>query len=78
MALTTSFGTANLYLDYWLFDSSTKKFIFVGNFSQFKIDKKNKTLTSIEKQNAARYVTKVFQWKGVTLHEITEKSKSSK
>jgi len=67
VAITTSFGLANLYVDYWVFDPINRQYSYVGNFSEFKINKKDKTLSNIVKINAAKYENNLYQWQGTQL-----------
>lgn len=61
LAITTSFGTPNIYLDYWVFDVQQSKYSFVGNYPQFFIDSDAKTLSATVKDNAEKY--RIFKWK---------------
>ena len=67
IAITTSFGLANLYLDYWVYDSHLQKYSYLGNYSQFKLDHKLKTLMNVVKINAAKYENSTYLWKGYDL-----------
>lgn len=67
LAITTSFGLANLYLDYWVFDNSKKKYVYLGNFTRFKLNTENKTLSNVVKLNAANYENSTFKWQGLKL-----------
>ncbi len=69
LAITTSFGTPNLYLDYWVFDSATKQYVYVGNYSEFTLDKKNQTVTTTVKDGADSYTTTKWYWKGTELKQ---------
>ncbi len=62
MAITTSFGTANLYLDYWVYVKKENSFMRVGNFSRFVVDENTKTLINTVKINAAEYQNNVYRW----------------
>lgn len=62
LAITTSFGTPNLYLDYWVFNTDIKQYVFVGNFPELKLDKKNKTITTEVKSNAENYKIEKWHW----------------
>ncbi len=75
LAISTSFGTANLYFDYWVYDPDTGGFISVGNYSQLTIHKENKTLSTTEKSNAVTYKTTTYQWapNGGVLRELRQK-----
>jgi len=67
IAITTSFGLANLYFDYWVFDTTLNKYSYIGNFTQFKIDSIHKTLSNVVKISAAKYKNAVYTWKGFKL-----------
>lgn len=67
LAITSSFGVANLYLEYWVFDTSSGQYRYIGNYAVFDIDEKNKTLKNQVKVNAATYESSVFNWKGQQL-----------
>lgn len=38
IAITTSFGLANLYMDYWVFDPVNKRYDYIGNLCELKIN----------------------------------------
>lgn len=67
IAITTSFGLANLYIDYWVYDTIKKKYAYLGNFSEFKINNKDKTLSNIVKISAAKYKNTIYTWQGFKL-----------
>ncbi len=67
LAITTSFGLANLYLDYWVYDTDNKKYSYIGNFSVFKFDFKNKVLSNTVKVNAAKYENTTYKWNRLKL-----------
>ncbi|WP_049631415.1 hypothetical protein [Cellvibrio sp. pealriver] len=69
LAITTSFGTPNLYLDYWVFDSATRQYVYVGNYSEFTLDKKNQTVTTTVKDAADSYTTTKWYWQGTELNK---------
>lgn len=62
LGITTSFGVANLYLDYWVYNPKQKKFLYVGNHTKFTIDSTNNTLSNTVKINAAKYENKTYYW----------------
>lgn len=62
LAITTSFGLANLYLDYWVYDVATKQYVFVGNHAELKLNKKSKTLSNTIKVSAAEYKNNTYTW----------------
>lgn len=63
LALTTSFGTPNLYLDYWVYNPDQKNYVAVGNLPMLTIDSVAKTLTAEVKINAASYEKKTWGWR---------------
>ena len=67
IAITTSFGLANLYVDYWVYDIMKNKYVYIGNFSEFKISKKDKTLSNLVKISAAKYKNTTYTWQGFKL-----------
>lgn len=67
LSITTSFGLANLYLDYWVFDPDRQQFHYLGNYAKFERDEKNKTLSNVVKENAATYTSSTFSWEGLKL-----------
>jgi len=64
MAISTSFGVANQYFDYWIFDAKKSSYQKVGNYPKFQIDTSTKTLRTSIKLNAAQYETKKYYWVG--------------
>ena len=60
LAVSTSFGTANQYLDYWIYDPAAKEYVFVGNFPRLVPDPATKTLQADVRMNAASYETQVY------------------
>ncbi len=48
LALTTSYGITNKYIDYWIFDNKNNKFSFIGNYPILSINKQNNTISSYE------------------------------
>lgn len=69
LALMTSFGTPNLYMDYWVYLPQAREYRAVGNYPQLQIDTSSKTLNAIVKENAAKYEKKVWQWENGQLVE---------
>lgn len=67
LAITTSFGVANLYLDYWIYDVANKQYVFIGNYSQFNLNKKDKTLSNTVKVSAAEYLNNTYTWSAYKL-----------
>ncbi len=58
--MTTSFGLANLYMDYWVFDPVNKQYAYIGNLCELKINSKDKTLSNVVKVNAAEYENNIY------------------
>jgi hypothetical protein len=69
IAVTTSFGLPNLYMDYWVFDKATKKFAKIGNYTQFTVNAESKTLTNQIKDNATTYQQHEYFFKDINLIE---------
>jgi len=67
IAITTSFGLANLYIDYWVYDSQNHKYRYIGNYSKFELNQKLKTLSNVIKVNAAEYENNTYSWEGYKL-----------
>ena len=67
ISITTSFGLANLYMDYWVYNSVNKSYLYIGNFSSFKINNKSKTLSNVVKSSAAEYTNTTYIWDGLKL-----------
>lgn len=72
LAITTSFGTANLYLDYWIYNATQKNYTFVGNFPKLNPERNSKTLKATIKIDAAHYEKKIWVWKNDVLHEVKQ------
>jgi len=64
IAISTSFGLANQYMDYWVFDKVSDRFIKVGNHARFTLHPADKTLSNTVKVDAASYQKQVFTWQG--------------
>jgi hypothetical protein len=67
ISISTSFGVANQYFDYWIFDPGKKKYSFIGNYCKFSIDSESRTLSNTVKINAATYVKNKYYWNGLKL-----------
>ena len=67
LAIATSFGVANQYFDYWVYDKNNKTYLATGNYSKLKIDAATKKLSAQVKISAAGYEAQVFTWHGNTL-----------
>jgi hypothetical protein len=70
LAITTSFGAPNLYLDYWVFNVQQEKYVSVGNYPQLIINEQKKTLKTTVKNNAENYRTKEWHWRQDKLEKI--------
>lgn len=70
LAITTSFGTPNLYLDYWRYDTRTKKYIPIGNHPQLIINRAKKTITTTVKLDAGSYKTTEWHWVDGKLEQL--------
>lgn len=73
LAITTSFGTPNLYFDYWIYDSAKKVYIRVGNFPKFTLNNVDQTLTAQVKHSAAQYEHTTYSWNGNKLVKTSSK-----
>ena len=67
IAITTSFGVANLYMDYWVYNPADNKFDYVGNYVKFALDSKTKTVSTVVKDGAAKYDKASYSWNGTKL-----------
>lgn len=70
LSITTSFGVANLYLDYWVYVPYSSTYIHVGNFPHLTLNAKEKTVSATVKINAASYESKTWRWHGVALEPV--------
>lgn len=62
IGITTSFGLANLYFDYWVYDVYNKAYKYIGNFSKFKLNAQNKSLSNSVKLSANQYKNNTYYW----------------
>lgn len=67
LAITTSFGVANLYFDYWVYQPEKAEYVYIGNMPKLTLDPATKTVTTKIKLNAASYEKNIFIWKGGAL-----------
>lgn len=72
IAVTTSFGVANLYLDYWVFSDNTEQFRHLGNFPRLEVDREEQTLAATVRVNATTYERKIWRWEGQALVPLTK------
>lgn len=63
LAISTSFGVANQYFDYWIFDVQSRQYRKIGNYPRLTIDKTGRTVTTRVKLNAAEYQTLNYIWR---------------
>jgi len=62
LALSTSFGVANQYFDYWTYQPAHEKYEFIGNLPKLGLDKENNHLHSVIKINANEYKETSYSW----------------
>lgn len=62
IAISTSFGIANQYFDYWASDAKLKTYKPIGNYPKLSADRANKILTANVKLNAAAYEVQSYSW----------------
>ena len=67
LAVSTSFGVANNYMDYWVYDLASNKYTYAGNHVRFEINNNEKTVSNTVKLNAAKYINNVYKWDGIKL-----------
>lgn len=63
IAISTSFGLANLYMDYWVFDKEKGQFTKLGNYTRFTLHPADKSLSNTVKTDAATYQENTYAWK---------------
>lgn len=64
IAVSTSFGLANRYMDYWVFDREKEQFVKIGNYTQFALHPSDKSLSNTVKSDAVTYQENRYIWKG--------------
>lgn len=62
LGVTTSFGVANLFLDYWVYEPGRQRFRFVGNYARLTPDRAERTLHSQIRINAVEYERRTYRW----------------
>jgi len=67
ISITTSFGLANVFLDYWVYNATNSQYVFVGNYARLKLNKNLKTLSNRVKVNAVEYKNNTYIWQGLKL-----------
>lgn len=63
VAISTSFGLANQYMDYWVFDKEKDQFSRVGNYVRFALHPSDKSLSNTVKDDAATYQDNTYFWR---------------
>ncbi len=63
IAVSTSFGSGNRYMDYWIFDKEKELFIKIGNYARFSLQPQKKWLSNTVKINAASYQDNIYFWR---------------
>lgn len=71
LALTTSFSTANLYLDYWRYDPEQQRFEPVGNYPQLTPVPGKQQLQSTIRHSAERHENTRWHWQGHRLIPVS-------
>ena len=64
IAVSTSFGVANRYFDYWVYDPKGHAYHSTGNYPKLIANPADKTLSASVKQSAASYQTLKYSWDG--------------
>jgi hypothetical protein len=64
IAVSTSFGVANQYFDYWVYDRKSNGYRSVGNYPKLSANPVDKTLSARVKRSAADYQTLRYFWQG--------------
>lgn len=67
IAVSTSFGLANQYFDYWVYDQKAQAYHSIGNYPKLNANPADKTLSASVKQSAASYQTLKYSWDGYKL-----------
>ena len=70
IAVSTSFGTANIYMDYWIYLPDQQKYVSVGNFPKLTVDPANKVLSATVKIDAAKYENNSWKWQESNLVQV--------
>jgi hypothetical protein len=63
IAVSTSFGIANQYFDYWTYDPTGKSYNATGNYPKLTAHRVSKTLRATVKLDAAHYEQRKYSWK---------------
>ena len=64
IAVSTSFGVANQYFDYWVYDPKNGNYNSIGNYPKLSTNPADKTLTATIKLDAATYQPQKYFWEG--------------
>lgn len=64
VAVSTSFGLANQYFDYWTYDPKAKQYVSVGNHPKLNPNSIDKTLAATIKLDATTYQQQKYSWEG--------------
>jgi len=64
IAVSTSFGVANQYFDYWAYDPKSGNYNSIGNYPKLSTNPTDKTLTANIKLDAATYQPQKYSWDG--------------
>ena len=70
IAVSTSFGVANPYLDYWVTSENAEHFHHIGHFPRLKVDSDTHTLSATVRVNAATYENKKWRWENRELVRV--------
>ena len=62
IAITTSFGLANLYLDYWVYEPHRHTYQYIGNYAKFELNTRLKNLSNEVKVSAVKYEKNTYYW----------------
>jgi hypothetical protein len=66
LMLITDRGVANAYADYWLFDSASGNYVYLGKYPVFRIDSKRHRLLTYERGGSAGliYESREYEFQG--------------
>ena len=62
LAVSTSFGIANQYFDYWTYDPIGNSYITTGNYPKLAPRRADKTLSATVKLDAANHEQQTYSW----------------
>lgn len=69
IAISTSFGVANQYFDYWTYDPRSKSYVSIGNYPKLDPNPADQTLTATVKVDAVTYQQHKYSWDGGKLKQ---------